>query len=338
MKRNVKRKMVKTNEKVIISILVCIALVLSIYEPGRRNEALAVSPLTQPINMMYSLMMQRNLDPFEEMNVTINHSFRSFYKIKSQISSDNQDQIVEDKNVKPEIESQEVIIQNFIDMDVNSSVQVSESAKEEKPESVQEQLENKTIYLTFDDGPTMYTNNIVDTLNAYGMQATFFMLEPNMNKYPDELLKLINDGHVPALHGVTHDVTKIYRSEKTVVEEMNKAQETLLKLTGSATNLIRTPYGSVPHMKPAYIQAVKAAGYQLWDWTVDSRDWKYKNGEYVANVIDQLEKFPFQNRPIVILFHDKKTTAEHLPELLDYIKSKGYDTAVLNEQLTAYHF
>ena len=194
------------------------------------------------------------------------------------------------------------------------------------------------MYLTFDDGPSAYTSDILEKLSSYDMKATFFMLEPNMRAYPDKLNEIIAKGYVPALHGVTHKASLIYRSEQTVVDEMKQAQETLLNLTGQVTNLIRTPYGSAPYMKPSYKEAVKNAGFQLWDWTIDSKDWKYQNAKYVSNVIDQLEHYKYHESPIVILMHDRKTTAEHLPMLLDYLQAHGYETETLNESLTSYHF
>lgn len=199
-------------------------------------------------------------------------------------------------------------------------------------------IKEKMIYLTFDDGPSAYTDQIIESLKKFDMKATFFMLEPNMRAYPEQLQAIINAGHVPALHGVSHNTAIIYQSEKTVVDEMVIAQATLKNLTGQFTHLIRTPYGSAPYMKPSYKQAVEEAGFQLWDWTVDSEDWKYRNGEFVIRVIQQLENFQFKERPLVILLHDRKSTAEHLPDLLTYLKAKGYETELLNEQLTAYHF
>lgn len=299
-------------------MILFISLIFINFKPEHTSEALTVFTENQPIHIMYSLMMvhqdiqiDRNRDP-------INPYFHSnSAKGLGQLPQRSQ-RSKQDKPVKK---------------------QDSESLKEEnKPEEPATEMNNKTIYLTFDDGPSPYTSAILDLLGSYKMKATFFMLEPNMRIYPDKLIEIIDEGHAPALHGVTHNVSKIYRSEKTVVDEMNTAKQTLIDLTGSVTHLIRTPYGSAPYMKPSYKEAVKNAGYQLWDWTIDSEDWKYQSSEYVSRVIAQLENYKYPDSPIVILLHDRKTTAEHLPSLLEYLKANGYQSEILNEKLISYHF
>jgi len=322
-------------EKMVISFFVLMVLVLYTFEPGSKTEVLAISVKKQPINIMYSMLMDGNVSEFEEMNGLALRYYRTLKSGKFYAAKNHETFEGKDVNYDPAA-NKEV---NEDNEKSNHSSSSAEKPKEEKAqEPVNQQINLKKVYLTFDDGPSAYTSSILEALNARGMKATFFMLEPNMNKYPDQLKQMIGQGHVPALHGVTHDAAKIYRSEKTVVAEMSQAQATLMKLTGSATTLIRTPYGSSPYMKPSYIEAVEKAGFQLWDWTVDSRDWQYRNGEFVGQVINQIEHFKFKDRPIVILMHDRNSTAEHLPRLLDYLTAHGYETELLSQQLTAFHF
>ncbi|WP_051348527.1 polysaccharide deacetylase family protein [Peribacillus kribbensis] len=195
---------------------------------------------------------------------------------------------------------------------------------------------SKVIYLTFDDGPSRDTLKLIDTLNAYGVKGTFFMLEPNMRSYPGTISALKKNGEVLGLHGVTHDAKKIYRSPQTVVTEMTAAQNTLRKMTGIKTNLIRTPYGSSPYMKPDYMKAVNNAGFKLWDWTIDTNDWRYKNGEFVSKTIKDLEHYPYRTAPRILLMHDKQTTIAHLGELLICLKKNGYSFGLLNEGMKPY--
>ncbi|MDN4526763.1 polysaccharide deacetylase family protein [Fictibacillus fluitans] len=182
----------------------------------------------------------------------------------------------------------------------------------------------KTVFLTFDDGPSRTSDGIMDVLNKYQVKATFFMLEPNMLRFQDQVKRMDREGHSLGLHGVSHDAKKIYRSKETVVQEMDQANRALQKITGKRTALIRTPYGSAPYMKPEYQRAVKEKGYELWDWTIDSMDWSYRSPQYVANSISQLKKMGSRSEPIVILMHERQETLESLPRLLDYLKSNGY--------------
>ncbi len=317
-RKRLKKKVLNLNNKVIIAMILSIMILFVNFQPEHKFEALTIFTENQPIHIMYSLMMVNQDIQIDRNNNPINPYFHSISNIPVYNVPQKSEEVKQDEPSK--------------ELDTES---IKEENKQEEPTA---ELDKKTIYLTFDDGPTPYTSTIVEHLNSYNMKATFFMLEPNMRMYPDKLIEIIDDGHAPALHGVTHDVSKIYRSEQTVVDEMNTAKQTLIELTGAVTHLIRTPYGSAPYMKPSYKDAVKNSGYQLWDWTIDSADWKYQSNEYVSSVIAQLENYKYPESPIVILLHDRKTTAEHLPTLLEYLKANGYHSEILTEKLISYHF
>jgi peptidoglycan/xylan/chitin deacetylase (PgdA/CDA1 family) len=202
--------------------------------------------------------------------------------------------------------------------------------------SSEENQEEKVVYLTFDDGPSTHTQEILQILDAHNAKGTFFMLGPNMKRFPEATKAIVEGGHEPALHGVSHDAQQIYQSKDTVVGEMKEAQDDLYNLTGVRTNLIRTPYGSVPYMKPEYLEAVHQNGFELWDWNIDSLDWKYKDARYVNGVIHDIETKSFKEP--VILLHDKQTTAQHLNDLLDYLSAHGYKMKPLDDTLPVVHF
>ncbi|MGD6848862.1 polysaccharide deacetylase family protein [Rossellomorea aquimaris] len=193
--------------------------------------------------------------------------------------------------------------------------------------------DEKTVYITFDDGPNENTGAILKVLNQYGAKASFFMLEPNMKKHSEAVRQIVEEGHSVGLHGVTHDVSEVYQSSESVVGEMLTAQSTLESITGIRSELIRVPYGSVPNMKPEYLKAVKREGFRLWDWNVDSEDWKFHSGEYVQNVMDQLASYSYENQPKVILIHEKPTTLAYLDSLLKKLKDQGYNMKTLTEEM-----
>lgn len=196
----------------------------------------------------------------------------------------------------------------------------------------------KTVYLTFDDGPSPVTEEIVALLRAYEIEATFFMLEPRMKRYAHGVQSIIQEGHATGLHGVTHDRRKFYRSSKSVLHEMEKARATLLKIGGVESRLIRVPYGSVPHMKPEYLQVLEEEGYILWDWNVDSRDWYYRDKRYVKEVLRQVDQVSRKGESPVVLLHDLEATYRHLPALIDQLVEKGYVFAKIREDLEPVQF
>lgn len=189
----------------------------------------------------------------------------------------------------------------------------------------------KRVYLTIDDGPSASTEALLDVLKAYGVKATFFMLEPNMECYEASLVRLVEEGHMPGMHGVTHRKEKFYLDSNSVLWEMQYGQNFIKDKTGKWTSLIRVPYGSKPYMKPEYRQAVKEAGLSMWDWNVDSLDWKFKSEEYVTHTINQVVRLTEKQENPVILIHDTPKTAEYLPKLLDYLIENGYEFVLIDD-------
>lgn len=193
--------------------------------------------------------------------------------------------------------------------------------------------EGKIVYLTFDDGPTAYLTNILDILAEFDVQATFFMLEPLMSSQVNTLSRMKDEGHGFGLHGVSHNRQDFYASQETVLGEMNTAQAKLLELIGLNTVLIRVPYGSNPGMTLAYREAVKAAGFKMWDWNVDSKDWFYRDQRFVDNTIKQVEALEKKKVDPVILLHDRRETCDFLPQLLGYLQSNNYIFKVLTAEM-----
>ncbi len=222
------------------------------------------------------------------------------------------------------------------DSDVPQNDPKEEQKEQKQKISIEEtELQNnsKVVYLTFDDGPNQYTDLIINILAKYNAKATFFMLEPQMEKNTGVLQRMKNEGHAFGLHGVTHDYRQFYQSSKSVITEMNTAQAKLYELTGVKTYLVRTPYGSKPYMKPEYMEAAQKAGYKIWDWNVDSKDWFYRDSRMVSNTIQQIMVLDKNNIQPVILFHDIKKTAEFLPQVLEYLIEKGYTFEILDTDL-----
>ncbi|MCD7034794.1 polysaccharide deacetylase [Metabacillus sp. GX 13764] len=197
-----------------------------------------------------------------------------------------------------------------------------------------------TIYLTFDDGPTRTTGKLLDLLEKHHVKASFFMLEPGIKKYQDEVKRIDKDGHSLGLHGVSHSPKLFYRSPETVTGEMKTAQAALRSVTGVRSSLVRTPYGSKPLLTAAEKKALTASGFIYWDWNVDSDDWKYKDKNVANEVYKQIErqKKNFPRQPIVVLMHDRAGSLSSVDTLLTKLKNKGYQFKTVNEHLKPVQF
>jgi peptidoglycan/xylan/chitin deacetylase (PgdA/CDA1 family) len=195
----------------------------------------------------------------------------------------------------------------------------------------------RTVYLTFDDGPHKVSDQILTMLDEYDAKATFFMLDGNMKNFPDAVKRMAKNGHSLGAHGVTHDKKKIYHSPQTVVAEMNQTLNTIKEITGVDSSLIRTPYGSAPHMTEPYKKAVAERGYLMWDWNIDSKDWFYRDKRLVDYTIAQIVEQSIKKEPLVILLHEREETLAQLPELLKYLKEQNYSFKPLDPVMVPIH-
>ena len=188
----------------------------------------------------------------------------------------------------------------------------------------------KIAYLTFDDGPSIYTEKILDVLNEHEVSGIFFILGSQLEAMPqsdDILNRMINEGHYIALHTMTHDKNALYWSEKspaTFTREMLELKNEVKSITNHVTNLCRAPYGKKGHFKAAHYQSVEEAGLYCVDWHVDSQDWAKKNaGQIYDEVLRGLEKYQ-DVADVVLLFHEYQRTVEALPMVIAYLKQEGY--------------
>ncbi len=200
--------------------------------------------------------------------------------------------------------------------------------------------QGRIVYLTFDDGPSATTSQLLDILGKNEVKATFFMLGPNMNRYPSAVKRIEEESHGLALHGMTHRKEKFYASPGAALAEMSADNAVLKKITGSSTTLIRPPYGSKPYFTKSFRDRVLSQGFHLWDWNVDSNDWKYKeNSARIYNtVMEQVHKLQKSNSNPVILMHDQKATLKVLPDVLKTLKKEGYTFEIITKDMEPLNF
>ncbi len=190
----------------------------------------------------------------------------------------------------------------------------------------------KVLYLTFDDGPTEYTNDLLDLLAQHKMKATFFMLEAEMKRNPEVVKRMVNEGHAVGVHGVTHEKSTFYCGVLGPLKEMDKANQTLESIIGEKTYLARTPYGSSPHLTKQQSQALVSQHYIIWDWNVDSRDWSYRNSEKTFIHTTKMIKTT-QKEPKVILFHDMPSVLKTMRLLLRWMEDNQYTSEAITPDL-----
>lgn len=220
--------------------------------------------------------------------------------------------------------------------DILRELKVVPKAQEKRNEYKSQDTETKTVYLTFDDGPSKNTEDILDILKEEGIVATFFVIG-RADEYSKSLYKrIVEEGHAIGNHTYSHNYTAIYKSVDAFVEDFTKLENLLLEASGVKPKIIRYPggsntlVGSDRTIHNAIIDEITKQGYVHFDWNVDSNDASKVTQDkdvIVNSVINSLRKTS------IILFHDSKpktTTVEALPEIIKTLKDKGYSFEVLN--------
>ena len=136
--------------------------------------------------------------------------------------------------------------------------------------------DGKVIYLTFDDGPSKYTLELLEVLEKYNVKATFFVVGASVTDYLDDIAA---GGHSIGIHSKSHNYQQIYASEEAYFEDLNQMSDIIYQHTGIRTKMIRFPGGSsntVSRVNKGIMtrlaKAVEAQGYQYFDWNVSSGD------------------------------------------------------------------
>ncbi|MCM3709248.1 polysaccharide deacetylase family protein [Sporosarcina luteola] len=196
------------------------------------------------------------------------------------------------------------------------------------PVSTSNASKKATVYLTFDDGPNQSTLINNATLEKYKVPATFFFLG-NQMKQNESIVKTVSkSGHYIGSHSMTHDKALVYNSTESFIAEMAGGAELVEQLTGKSANLVRVPYGSKPLVTPSMQKSLIARGFKLWDWDVDSNDWRYTDkqaGQIVKNVQEGVTKaVKSGDKDIIILLHDRSQTTIALPRIIEWLQQEGY--------------
>ena len=149
-----------------------------------------------------------------------------------------------------------------------------------------EDIKNEKIaYITFDDGPSKYTKEIVDILDENNVKGTFFMLNDNMIVFKNVVQRLVDEGHGTGFHGVSHELSKLYATDDSAIEEFKTCNKTFYNITGETSRLVRIPFGSKPNMLENIYNKFVEEGFLVWDWNIDTEDWKSSPDQILSNIL-----------------------------------------------------
>ncbi|WP_309096501.1 bifunctional polysaccharide deacetylase/glycosyltransferase family 2 protein [Streptomyces sp.] len=197
---------------------------------------------------------------------------------------------------------------------------------------------DKTIALTFDDGPDpTWTPQVLAILEKYDVPATFFLVGSMVSRHPGIVADMVDQGHEVGIHTFTH-VDLSYQSDARVRREMEQTQLALAGAAGITTTLFRAPYSSRTdaidnYSWPVY-KKLGQDGYTSVFVDTDSDDWKRPG---VAKIVQWAT--PEKNEGASVLFHDaggeRSQTIAALPQYIEKMRARGYTFTTVSGVLAA---
>ena len=200
----------------------------------------------------------------------------------------------------------------------------------------------KTIYLTFDDGPTELTPQILDILKDHDVKATFFVVYRDSDEAKLLYKRIVDEGHTLALHSATHNYKKIYQSVESFLDDYATLSDMLFEVTGTKPELFRFPGGSVNNYNKEIYQELIAEmlrrGYTYYDW--DASAGSSTSTATADSIYSNVMNGVSGKQRAIVLMHDAGTraTVSVLPKIIDSLKASGYKLEVLDKNIRPANF
>ncbi len=188
-------------------------------------------------------------------------------------------------------------------------------------------LDTHKVYLTFDDGPSASTDEILDILNEYGVKATFFVVGRESEEDYRLYNRIVSEGHTLGMHSYSHRYSKLYSSEEAFCDDLDKLTELLENVTGVTPKFYRFPGGSSNTDSSLdihrFIDILDERGIEYFDWNVsvgDATGNPISSDAIARNALSGIE----ERDSTVILMHDgqyKRATVEALPRIIEALQA-----------------
>lgn len=197
----------------------------------------------------------------------------------------------------------------------------------------------KVLYLTFDDGPSRNTPEVLDILKREGVKATFFVLGEHVEQHPEIAQRIVEEGHAIGNHTYNHVYEKLYGNFGEFASQIMRTDNAIYEAVGVRTTLVRAPGGTHRNFDIGYFDALDAAGYRVHDWNVDSGDSK-RRGVPAAEIVANVKASRIADT-LNVLLHDSaghEESVKALPQIIQYYKALGFTFEVLEDGVKPMQF
>lgn len=192
----------------------------------------------------------------------------------------------------------------------------------------------KVVYLTFDDGPDLEnTPPILDILKKHNIKATFFVVGSQIEKHPEILRRIYQEGHAIGNHSYNHVYRELYQSANSYVSQLRHTDEIIKQVTGVRSRISRAPGGSAGSFTKEYWETLSRLGYVEIGWNISSGDAsREKAGQIMRNIAFQMESKHLWSHAIVLM-HDGRghsETVKALPAIIKFYQDRHFEFRVVN--------
>jgi len=167
---------------------------------------------------------------------------------------------------------------------------------------------DQVVLFSFDDGPGLYTNDILDLSEKYGIKFAFFILPEQADKYPEIVSRIVEDGHILGSHFLKHR-HHIMDTKTTFLKSLNGSVEKIENISRNSIQYCRIPYG---RLLPWQNRWINQSGYKHVFWSLDSKDYYLESKERIIHrVQDNIQLGD------IVLFHDGEDSHPNIVQIVD---------------------
>ena len=200
-----------------------------------------------------------------------------------------------------------------------------------------------TVYLTFDDGPSDRTSEILDILRDENIKATFFIIGKEGEKEKDIMRRIVKDGHTIGIHTYSHVYDSIYGSVENYLSDFNQTYQLIIETTGVEPEIFRFPGGSINKYSSLIYEEIIAEmtrrGFTYYDWNASCGDANFK--ATASSVYSNTVQSSDGKDRVILLMHDsinKSYTVSALPSIIEYYKARGFQFEAITNDVSPIAF
>ena len=208
-----------------------------------------------------------------------------------------------------------------------------------RPEQVPDTPGEKICYLTFDDGPSPVTMQVLKTLKDNGIKATFFVTGPGSVENEEALRQAAREGHAIGVHTYSHDYVQIYGSVENYLADFDAMYRRVVEVTGTPPGIFRFAGGSInaynAHVYDEIIAEMTRRGFTFYDWNASGED-SVQGGASRSAIVENVLNSAAGRDKLVVLLHDRQdntTTAAALPDIIEALQQQGYRFETLRAEV-----